>query len=241
MTRKKEFPSNTRDDLVKQIIGMRSRFQNYKTYAKATMDQVLTDEQRKGAIRLQANYLKSIYLRNDGNGKFSILPLPMQAQLSQLNGIAVDDFDGDGNLDVVINGNDYGTEVSVGRYDALNGLLLKGDGKGNFSAASILESGIFIPGNGKALVKLRSETGKCLLVASQNKAALKVFELKRNINCIPLHFDDVSAQIKYKNGKTRKQELYYGASFLSQSARFLNMDDNILSIEVTDTKDKRNI
>jgi hypothetical protein len=236
---KKEFPSHTRDDLVKQIIGMRSRFQNYKTYARATMDQVLTEEQRKGALRLQANYLKSIYLRNDGNGKFSILPLPIQAQLSQLNGIAVDDFDGDGNLDVVINGNDYGTEVSVGRYDALNGLLLKGDGKGNFNPASILESGIYIPGNGKALVKLRSETGKCLLVASQNKAPLKAFELNGKGDCIPLQADDVSVVIKYKNGKTRKQELYYGTSFLSQSSRFLSVNNSIQSIEVTDAKNKK--
>ena len=48
--------------------------------------------------------------------------------------MVADDFDGDGNLDVVINANDYGTEVQSGRYDALNGLLLKGDGKGNFTA-----------------------------------------------------------------------------------------------------------
>ena len=62
----------------------------------------------------------------------------MQAQISALNGMVADDFDGDGNLDVLINGNDWGTEVSVGRYDALNGLVLKGDGKGNFTALSIL-------------------------------------------------------------------------------------------------------
>lgn len=59
----------------------------------------------------------------------------------------VGDYDSDGNLDVLINGNDYGTEVTVGRYDALNGLLLKGDGKGGFKPLTILESGIFIPLN----------------------------------------------------------------------------------------------
>jgi hypothetical protein len=35
-------------------------------------------------------------------------------------------------------GNDYGTEPSVGRYDACNGLVLKGDGKGGFVPLSIL-------------------------------------------------------------------------------------------------------
>lgn len=53
--------------------------------------------------------------------KECMVPLPVQAQLSVLNGITVDDYNGDGNLDVLINGNDYGTEPVIGRYDALNG------------------------------------------------------------------------------------------------------------------------
>jgi hypothetical protein len=73
-----------------------------------------------------------------------------------LDGIVVDDFDGDGNLDVALNGNDYGTEVSTGRYDAFNGLMLKGDGKGGFKPLSIMQSGIYIPGDGKGFVKLQS-------------------------------------------------------------------------------------
>jgi len=238
-TTKKEYPAQTRDDIVKQMIGMRSKFQNYKSYAKATMDQFFSKEQLKDALVLKANNFKSSYLRNDGNGKFTMLPLPMQAQVSVLNGMAVDDFDGDGNLDVLINGNDYGTEVSVGRYDALNGLLLKGDGKGNFIAQSILQSGIYIPGNGKALVKIRSKPGKYLVAASQNRGPLKVFELKRNINCIPLQPNDASAEVKYKNGVFRKQEFYYGSSFLSQSARFLSIDSNAASVIISDIKGQK--
>ena len=143
------------------------------------MDDILSPEQRKDALRLKANYLQSSYLRNDGNGKFTMIPLPKEAQVSVMNGMVVEDFDGDGNLDVVINGNDYGTEVSTGRYDALNGLVLKGDGKGNFKPLSILQSGIYIPGNGKALVKFLDNKGDLLLAASQNKDALKVFKLKK--------------------------------------------------------------
>lgn len=61
------------------------------------------------------------------------------------------DFDGDGNLNLLAVGNDYGTEVSVGYYDACNGLFLKGDGTGNFKPETILQSGWFVPGNAKAL------------------------------------------------------------------------------------------
>jgi hypothetical protein len=150
--------------------------------------------------------------------------------------MVADDFDGDGNLDVVVNTNDYGTEVSTGRYDALNGLLLKGTGDGTFTPLSILQSGIYIPGNGKALAKLRSKSGKYLLAAAQNRGPLKIFELKRNVSFIPVEPADVSSEIKYKNGTAHAKEFYYGSSFLSQSARFLCIDNNVLSVTISDSK-----
>ena len=239
---KREYPAHTRDDMVKQVIGMRIKFQNYKSYAEATMDQILPEEQRAGALRLRANNFQSSYFRNDGNGKFTAITLPLEAQFSILNGIIVEDFTGDGNLDLAINGNDFGTEVSVGRYDALNGLILKGDGKGNFKALSILESGVFIPGNGKAFVKLTDSNGGLLLAASQNRGDLKIFSLKKKAKNIVLRPDDISALIKFKNGNVQKREIYYGSSFLSQSSRFLCVEGDMSSVAVTNTKNEtRNV
>ncbi len=233
---KKEFPAIGRDDILKQMISFKKKFPNYKSYAVATMDELLSPEQKKGAIRLKSNISASCFLRNDGNGKFTIIPLPNEAQVSALNGMTVDDFDGDGNLDIIINGNDFGNEVFDGRYDALNGLMLKGDGKGNFIPQSILQSGIYIPGDGKALVKLQSSTGAYMLAASQNNGPLKIFELKRKVNNIKLQPDDKSAIITYKNGTTQKQEFYYGSSFLSQSGRFITLSKDVKSVQVTNEK-----
>ena len=173
-----------------------------------------------------------------GNGKFSLQPLPMQARLSALNGMAVDDFDGDGNLDVLINGNDYGTEVGTGSYDALNGLLLKGDGKGNFIPQSILQSSIYVPSNGKALIKLQNKNGECLIAAFQNRGSLKVFQLNANRSSLKINQQEVSAAIILKNGTTQKQEFYFGSSFLSQSARFLSIDSNMISAIIYDANGK---
>lgn len=231
---KKEFPAHLRDDAIKQMTALKARFRDFKSYAVATMDQLLTKDQLKDALILRANNFSSAYCRNDGDGKFTLVPLPFMAQLSALNGMASDDFDGDGNLDIVMNTNDYGSEVTTGRYDALNGLLLKGDGKGNFIAQSILESGIFIPGNGKALVKLRSANGGYLLAAAQNRAPLKMYALKKDIIQIPLQPHEVYAEIVYRDGRKRRQECYYGFSFLSQSARFLSIDKNVASVIVSD-------
>ena len=220
--------------MVKQIIGTRTKFQNYKLYAYASIDQMLSKEQFDRALKLVANNFNSSYCRNDGGGKFTLHPLPLKAQLSALNGMVAEDFDGDGNLDVVINTNDYGTDVTIGRYDALNGLMLKGDGKGNFTPLPIIESGIFIPGNGKAMVKFRSKGDKYLLGAGQNRGPLKIFELKKNSRQVPLLTGEISAEILFMNGKKQKQEFNYGSSFLSQSARFLLAGNTVKTIIITD-------
>lgn len=238
----KEYPVHSRDDAVKQMIGMRSKFQNYKSFAMATIDQLFSPEQLKKALILKASNLKSSYCRNEGNGRFTLFPLPMQAQISLINGMTVEDYDGDGNLDVVMSGNDWGTEVSVGRYDALNGLLLRGNGKGDFTSLPIHESGIYIPGNGKGLAFLKGKNDRYLIAAAQNRGPLKIFELKRKTGIISLVQDEVSGELAFKNGTSRKLEFYWGSSFLSQSGRFMMTDENMKSVIISNTNgEKRKI
>ena len=232
----KEFPAHGRDDVIERLPAMKKRYNNYKSFATATMDDIFPPDSREGAIRLKANMLQSCFIRNDGAGRFTMIPLPKEAQISTLNGMLADDFDGDGNLDVLINGNDFSTEVSIGRYDALNGLLLKGNGSGGFSALSIQQSGIYIPGDGKALVSLSGSSGSYLVAASQNKEPLKLFGLKRKVKVLQIRPLEASALIRYKNGKTEKREFYYGSSFLSQSARFINTDENMSGVTILDNK-----
>ena len=239
---KKEFPAFGRDDMTKQMILMRGRFPKYHKYAAATIDSLLTPALKKQAYTLTANNMHSCYINNLGNGKFQIKPLPIQAQFAPLYGMVAEDVDGDGNLDVIINGNDFGTEVGTGRYDALNGLILKGDGNGNFKPLTIMQAGIYIPGDGKALVALRSVKNTLLVAASQNKSTLKLFSANTGSNLLPLLPNDLFAIITYKNGTKRKQEVYFGSSFLSQSANLISTNRNMQSVEVTNNKnEKRNL
>ncbi|MBK9388667.1 MAG: VCBS repeat-containing protein [Bacteroidetes bacterium] len=174
----REYPVHGRDDAVKQMISLRSKFQNYRSYANSTIDQLFSPEKLNKSLILRANYFASSYCRNDGDGKFTLLPLPVEAQISVVNGIEADDFNGDGNPDIALSGNDWGTEVLTGRYDALNGLILLGDGKGNFRPLSLTESGFYVPGNGRGLLSVRNASGNLLLATGQNRGPLKIFELK---------------------------------------------------------------
>ncbi|MEP6950188.1 MAG: VCBS repeat-containing protein, partial [Ginsengibacter sp.] len=235
----KEFPADGRDDIIERIPALRKRFNNYKPFALATMDDIFPDSSRIGAQRLKATMLQSCYLRNDGHGKFTMIPLPKEAQFSALNGMVADDFDGDGNLDIAINTNDYGTDVGIGRYDALNGLVLKGDGKGGFVPLSILQSGIFIPGNGKALVKLRGKDNQYLLAASQNKGPLQVYKLRHPGTEIAFLPDDIYAIVTKENGSKQKIENYSGSSFLSQSGTFFSIGNDTKSVTIVNSRDQQ--
>jgi len=117
--------------------------------------------------------------------------------------------------------------------------LLKGNGSGGFSPLSIQQSGIYIPGNGRALVKLSGSSGNYLVAASQYKDAIKLFELKRKPKLLQINSSEVSAVIKFKNGKTEKREFYFGSSFLSQSARFVTINDNVSGVVILDNKGAR--
>lgn len=234
---KKEYTLMNRDDIVSQLPSVRKKFQTYKEFANADVHQIFPDDQMKGALIKHANNFKSCFLKNNGNGKFELLPLPDAAQISVLNGMVVDDFNNDGNLDVAICGNDYGNEVFNGRYDAMNGLVLLGDGKGKFSPLTILQSGFFVPGDAKALIELKSANGKYLLAASQNRGPLKLFGNKSGLGkLIPLQQTDREVFITLANGKKRKEELYFGNSFLSQSSHFITVNDKVISVQVKDNK-----
>jgi enediyne biosynthesis protein E4 len=237
----KEFPAQTRDDQVEQIPSLKKRFLTYKDFGKATFSDIFTKDELKDALKLQANNFESCYIENLGNGKFKMHALPVQAQLAPLYAMVVDDFNHDGNLDVAINGNDFGTEVGNGRYDALNGLVLLGDGKGNFSPLSILQSGLYIPGDGKALIKFRGSNNSYLLAASQNNGPLKIFSSKTQQKIIPLLLNDTYWIYTLKNGEKRKEELYRGNSYLSQSAPFIIADETIKSIEITNAKGEKRV
>ncbi|GAB3335519.1 VCBS repeat-containing protein [Larkinella ripae] len=239
--KKGEFPFNGREDLIRQIISMRARFPLNKDFAVATIDKILKEDELKDAIVLEANYMKSAYVENKGDGRFVLHDLPVQAQTAPVFGMIADDFDHDGNPDVLLVGNDFSNELLAGRLDALNGLLLKGDGKGGFRALNPEASGFYVPGNAKGIVQLtgagaKGGLGTSLIVASQNRGPLKVFKSLQPTQPVRLKPTDVAATVTYANGKKQKLEFYYGQSFLSQSAREVALGKDVKTLEIIDSK-----
>jgi hypothetical protein len=124
---------------------------------------------------LKCNRLESSYLENLGNGKFKIKSLPIPCQTSPINDLWIEDIDRDGNLDVLAIQNDHALETLGGLSDAGIGLVLKGDGKGNFITLNVTETGFCVRGDARSIIRLKVRD-KNLYVVTQNQDSLKVFE-----------------------------------------------------------------
>jgi hypothetical protein len=172
-----------------------------------------------------------------GGGKFKVHELPVEAQLAPVNGLVADDVNGDGILDILLVGNDFGNEIFIGRLDALNGLVLLGDGKGNFVPMNVSESGFIVPGDAKALVKLARNSGSPLYIASQNRGELKVFQSNQTVEQTIEPGQEITAiLIETTDGRSIRHEPVIGSGFLSQSSREVRLPANLKSLKVIDYK-----
>jgi enediyne biosynthesis protein E4 len=228
---KQSYPIPYRDQLAEEFPGIKKLFPDYGSYANANMAKVLAGFKRENELQLSATNFHTGWIENKGDFQLVFHVLPAQAQWSPVYGIAVNDFNGDGNLDIVLTGNEFNMQPVHGRLDALNGLVLQGDGKGNFLPLSILQSGLFIPGNGKALIQIPYNS-HVAVVATQNGGSMKLFLNNQAIKIVWLRPNETTATIWLKNGQKRKEEFYSGGSFQSQSARFVANNPCIQAVEI---------
>ncbi len=168
-----EFPVFSKDDLVGQLSVLKAKYINYSDYASAKITDIFSPEVLKEANILKAKNFSSSYMENLGKGKFRLVPLPTEIQFSPIYGSFASDVDHDGNMDLILGGNFFGTRVKFGRYDANKGSLLLGDGKGNFKPTSILENGLNIDGEIRDITKivLADKTEMMLFVRNNNNIA----------------------------------------------------------------------
>ena len=172
------YPLVLRDDLIKTLPYLKSRYLNYKDYAEQKVSDIFTAEELADAVVKQAYTFATAMVRNDGDGAFTLVPLPIDAQKTAIYGILPVDFDRDGALDLLLAGNFDGVKPEFGRVHAGYGVFLRNDGKGAFLPVPATESGFFVPGQVRDIQRLRTPNGESYVVARNSDRAL-VFRAAR--------------------------------------------------------------
>jgi hypothetical protein len=168
------YPIAGRDELVKKIPSLRGKYPSYKDFGASRIEDIFSAADLRSAQVREADTFASAVALNNGNGTFTLQPLPVEAQFAPIYASLAGDFDGDGKTDLLVGGNLYGVIPILGRYDASYGLMLRGDGKGGFTAVDMEKSGIAIDGQVRDMKLLRGPKGERLILVARNNDRVTV-------------------------------------------------------------------
>ncbi len=170
----RSFPLVMKDELVRQIPVLEKKYPTYDSYKEQTMEDIFSAEVLERSVRLESRIMASCLAINSGSGSFRLTPLPLEAQFSPVYALVANDFDGDGNCDLLLGGNQTRAKPETGIYNAGFGLFLKGNKDGAMDAVPSEISGIFVKGEIRDL-ELMSAAGKRVIAVARNNEPLLFF------------------------------------------------------------------
>jgi hypothetical protein len=173
----KDYPIHMKKELTAQIVSLKKQNLKASLYAKKSIDQLFPKEIVDNSIVKKSTISETIIAVNDGKGKFSIQNLSSRTQFSCVNGIICADVNNDGNLDLIMAGNNFEFKPQYSRLDASYGAVLLGDGKLGFTWQDYNTSGFVIKNEVKHLRMLKSKNGKKHIIAAINNESPKIFSI----------------------------------------------------------------
>jgi hypothetical protein len=172
----KSHPYLTRDELLHQISSMRTRFTDYETFSEAALENMFSKEDIASAGHLMANHLETSLFINEKEG-MKHTALPLEVQISPVFAIESLDINRDGHQDLIVTGNINQARLRFGKYDANHGLLLLGDGQGNFNYVPQIKSGLDLIGDVRSILQIGDQ-----ILFGINQDALKMYKLAKSDN-----------------------------------------------------------
>src|SRR5213078_3803626 len=166
------YPIAMRDELITALPYLRARYPRYADYAGQTVTDIFAPAELAGATFKQARTFATALVRNNGDGSFTLVPLPPEAQLAPVYGILALDADGGGKPDFLLAGNFDGVQPEIGRMSASYGLVLRDEGAGRFTPVPAAQSGFFVAGQARDIQRVRTRRGDLYVVTRNNDRPL---------------------------------------------------------------------
>jgi len=170
-----DYPIHQKRELTDQLPSLKKQNLKASDYAQRTIHQLFPKEIMDKSIVKRVETSASVIAINEGGGKFTIKKLPPRVQLSCVCDIMCTDVNNDGNLDLIMAGNNYEFKPQFSRLDASQGNLLLGDGNLNFDWQDYETSGFKIREEVKYLKQFKDKNGKIYVIAAINNNKPKIF------------------------------------------------------------------
>ncbi|WP_074408445.1 VCBS repeat-containing protein [Aquimarina megaterium] len=162
----KQVPVRGKHCTAEQIPYLKERIKTYSDFANSDIQEIL-GETFQSAIHYQATEFRSGIFINSNVG-FEFTPFPSEAQMSPINSILYEDFDGDQIKDLLMAGNNYHTEVETTRADAGIGVYLKGISKGEFKPVKNTKTGFYADKDVRNMLLITTQKKKAVIVVNNN-------------------------------------------------------------------------
>lgn len=164
----KDVPIITKHELTAQIVSLKKQNLKFSDYAHKSIDELFPKEVIDQSIAREVNTSESVVALSDATGNYQIRQLPLQAQFSCINDMALIDVNNDSHLDIIFGGNNFALKPQFSRLDSNYGGVLLGDGQGRFKWTKYENSGFFIEGVIRDITPIKTKNETLIIVGINN-------------------------------------------------------------------------
>ncbi|AVR46709.1 RNA-binding protein [Christiangramia fulva] len=173
----KDYPLHMKKEMIGQLSFLKKQNLKASDYAKRTIQELMPKDKLQNGIMKEAIISATVIAVNNGDGSFEVKELPGRVQFSCVCGISCSDINNDGNLDLLMAGNNFEFKPQFSRLDASFGNVLLGDGKLNFEWQDYNKSGFAIKDEVKYLKRFKDSKGRTFIIAAVNNEKPRIFEI----------------------------------------------------------------
>lgn len=179
------YPLTSLDALTQQLPKLKKEMLYYRRFARTTLPELVTLLSDIPCDTLQIKTLTSAIIINNGNQQFDMKPLPALAQVAPIQAFHIEDINNDGLPDILAVGNHYDTEVVMGRYDAMKGVVLISSNSLSFTSVNAHAAGFVVDGDARSIAKVKRGTHPSIIIVTQNNDFVKVFQILAHKSVMP--------------------------------------------------------